>query len=253
MARRTPSGDLSVVSTTSRSRQRGYTMVVLVVAITVINIAVAAVLPVWSTAMQREREEELIFRGLQYAEAIRVFQRRFGRLPVRLEELLEAEPRSIRQLWPDPISGERNWGVIVNLAGRPGGGGLTVGSDGRPIPAGTPTDTGLPPSSGGGGAPTTIGPISGVYSREKGTALRVFLDQTTYDQWKFDVQLLLNPVGGNPAAGSGTPRLNAQWIGRPFRIPLPGGPGGAPGGGRPGAGPGETPPIVGGDPTGGKE
>ena len=57
-----------------RLRSRGYSMVALVVAIIVLNIAVAAVMPLWSTAIRRSQEEELIFRGLQYAEAIRVFQ-----------------------------------------------------------------------------------------------------------------------------------------------------------------------------------
>ncbi|HEX2251775.1 MAG TPA: hypothetical protein VHQ65_00740, partial [Thermoanaerobaculia bacterium] len=51
--------------------------------------------PAWSKMAQREKEEELIFRGLQYAEAIRVFQRKFGRYPTRLEELIEVEPRKI--------------------------------------------------------------------------------------------------------------------------------------------------------------
>ena len=49
-------------------------MVVLIVAITVLNIMVAAMLPLVSTADPRDKEEELIFRGFQYAEAIRVFQ-----------------------------------------------------------------------------------------------------------------------------------------------------------------------------------
>ena len=64
----------------------------------------AAVLPLWSTAIRREKEEELIFRGLQYAEAIRVFQNRYHHLPNRLEELLEVKPRCIRLLWTDPLS-----------------------------------------------------------------------------------------------------------------------------------------------------
>ena len=54
-------------------------MVVLMVAVTILTILTAAALPVWSQRMQREKEEELIFRGWQYAEAIRVFQQRQGR------------------------------------------------------------------------------------------------------------------------------------------------------------------------------
>ena len=56
------------------ARAMGYNLVALMVLVAVINITVAAALPSVSQAMRREREAELIFRGLQYAEAIRVFQ-----------------------------------------------------------------------------------------------------------------------------------------------------------------------------------
>ena len=85
-------------------RERGYTLVALVVALVVINIAVGAAVHLWSDIGQREKEHELIFRGLQYAEAIRVFQQRFGRQPTSLEELYEVKPRCLRQLWTDPLS-----------------------------------------------------------------------------------------------------------------------------------------------------
>ena len=71
----------------------GYNLVMLMVLVTVLNIAVAASLPAWSAVIRRDKEEELIFRGLQYAEAIRVFKQRFQRDPVRLEELIEVAPR----------------------------------------------------------------------------------------------------------------------------------------------------------------
>ncbi|MEM6457095.1 MAG: hypothetical protein AAF772_18540, partial [Acidobacteriota bacterium] len=45
----------------------GYTLVVLAMLITVMNIVLATTLPMWSAIQQREREAELIFRGLQYA------------------------------------------------------------------------------------------------------------------------------------------------------------------------------------------
>ena len=89
-----------------RSSEAGYNLVVLAVLITVMNIAVAAALPYWSSWAKREKEAELIFRGLQYAEAIRLFRVRQGRLPTALEELIEVKPRVIRQLWPNPMDEE---------------------------------------------------------------------------------------------------------------------------------------------------
>ena len=56
-------------------------MVMLMVAITVLSIMVAAVLPLMSTEIRREKEEELVFRGFQYAEAIRIFHQRYRAIP----------------------------------------------------------------------------------------------------------------------------------------------------------------------------
>ena len=94
-------------------------MVMLVIGITVLNIMLAAALPHWSYLIRRDKEEELRSRGLQYAEAIRIFQVRFGRLPNRLQELMEVQPRSIRRLWRDPMTDSGQWGLIFQQAGTP--------------------------------------------------------------------------------------------------------------------------------------
>ncbi len=74
---------MSLHATAGLSRQAsagaGYTLVAMVVIFTVMTVGLAASLPYWSKIVQRDKEEELIFRGLQYAEAIRLFQIRFGR------------------------------------------------------------------------------------------------------------------------------------------------------------------------------
>jgi type II secretory pathway pseudopilin PulG len=85
-----------------RGAEAGYNLVILLVAVTVLNVLVAAMLPLWSTAIRREKEEELIFRGFQYAEAIRVYRMRHGgNYPIKLEQLIETKPRCIRQLWKE--------------------------------------------------------------------------------------------------------------------------------------------------------
>jgi type II secretory pathway pseudopilin PulG len=48
----------------------GYAMAALLVGLSVMSIMLGAALPVWQTAITREREAELIFRGEQYAHAI---------------------------------------------------------------------------------------------------------------------------------------------------------------------------------------
>jgi type II secretory pathway pseudopilin PulG len=234
VARGPATGDVWLRAT--RRREAGYNLVILVIAITVLNIMVAAAIPLWRTAIRREKEEELIFRGWQYAEGIRNFQRRFGRLPVRLEELIEVKPRCMRQLWTDPITGKMDW-VPVRV-GVPGG--VTLDQ-----PPGGDGDTPEGDGSGGQGAeqrgnPSTpdgnvgLGPIRGVRSRSKDEAIKSLFNQGRYDQWQFTVELLAENAGamqgfGVPGqVGLGT-RLPTRWLGRPFRPGLnPGVPGAPP-------------------------
>lgn len=180
-------------------------MVALVIIILIMNVAVAMALPVWSTIIQREKEEELIFRGFQYAEAIRVFQQRHGRLPVKLKELVEVEPRSIRQLWKDPMTDSHDWGIVLaaganRTATRPGRGGNQGGQPdrdkGRP---GDPSrDVGLPGTSDPN---LPKGPIIGVFSRSTDDAVKVFFDQQRYSDWKFTLPLITEEGGGRQGQG----------------------------------------------------
>ena len=184
--------------------------------IAVMSILVASVLPLWSSQAKRDKEEELISRGLQYAEAIRVFQRRFGRLPVRLEELVEVEPRSIRRLWEDPMTGTMNW--IRIFEGTPPGGVPIDPQTGLPMT--DPDGDGIP----GEGETTFVGPIRGVRSAAQGEGFQVFLDQTQYAAWEFRSDIFARFQAAPTEAG--IPRWNALTIGRPYRFPPPGDVGG---------------------------
>jgi type II secretory pathway pseudopilin PulG len=222
-----------------RDSERGYNLVALAMIITVLAIAVSAVIPLWSARIRRDKEEELISRGFQYAEAIRVFQKRFGRLPNRLEELIKVEPRSIRRLWKDPMTDSGAWGVIVELPGR---GMIAVDSrtgqplapvdldgDGKPDPLPPPPE---PPEDGG---TVAVGPIHGVKSLGKGEAFHTLFDKDDYGDWEFTVEELQTAIA-KPGPSGLPPRANALTIGRPFRFPPPGSlePGVEPGGGQPG-------------------
>lgn len=238
-----------------RRGQAGYNLVALAVAITILNIVVAAAMPMWSTAMKREKEEELVFRGLQYAEGIRLFQRRFGRLPVRLEEMIEVQPRCLRQLWEDPMSESGKWGIIFATA--PGQGGRGQNRPGQTPPGQTPPsqaapgqvpDTGIAAPGQEGEETVTIGPITGVRSLSTDDSLLEFAGQTTYDAWQFTVAMVLGSVG-IPGRPGGVPNLNVKWVGRPLRKGLHAPSGGVPAQlqGNPNA-PGNRGPNAGADP-----
>nr|AGC71580.1 hypothetical protein [uncultured bacterium A1Q1_fos_517] len=190
-----------------------------VMLITVMSIAVAITLPAWSGMIQRDKEEELIARGLQYAEAIRVFQRRFGRLPVQLDELIRVEPRSIRRLWDDPMTGKADW--IVILEGTPQGGSMIDPATGQPVPQPGQSDP-QDPQGGADGEPPPqpIGPIRGVRSRATGEAFHVFLDQAEIGSWEFRSDIF-NRFRTAPSE-NGIPRVSALTLGRPFRYVIAG-------------------------------
>ena len=192
-----------------RDAPRGYSLVALLVVLTLMNVAVATVLPLVSQTMKRDREAELIFRGLQYAEAIRVFQIRFGRYPVRLEELLKTNPRCIRRLWKDPMTDDGEWAVIFAQAARPGGGDDGRDDDGREDP---------PPRQRDGRGQRregfAAGPIVGVHSKSTDEAVRTFFGAAKYSDWHFTVDLI--PQAAVVPGQQWVPRPTSDWVGRPF-------------------------------------
>ena len=97
----------------SRSRQRGYVLIVLLLALAVMVIGLTAVAPAMATRVRRQREIELIHRGKQYARAIRLFYRKFGRYPARLEELENTNNiRFLRKRYKDPMTAGGDWRLI---------------------------------------------------------------------------------------------------------------------------------------------
>ncbi|PYQ62966.1 MAG: hypothetical protein DMF53_11725 [Acidobacteria bacterium] len=233
-------------------------MVMLIVALTVLNIMIAAMMPLMSTEIQREKEEELIFRGFQYAEAIRIFHLRFQRFPNKLQELIEIKPRCIRQLWKDPMTKDGKWGLIFQ------GQGVPLQNKGdlegqRLSPKPKPGDLEGPPDNDGRdgtglntpkqGDEVAIGPIVGVYSKSPKESHLVFYGHQRYDEWRFTFDLIPNGgvQRGSIVAGVGNPgqmlapNFSTRWLGRPMYLvdqqqsmPQNGsGPGGSPAGGGP--------------------
>jgi len=176
------------------------------VGITLMTIAIAAVLPLASAEAQRSKESELIFRGLQYAEGIRTFRRRYGRYPNSLKEMYEIRPRTIRKLWKDPIANADDWGLITITTGAPlpGAGGAPPGrgASATPTPAPTPTKSVF----AGSAQAAPSGPISGVYSKSKKKGFRTFDGREAYNEWRFtEASLGIGPGGVNSPGGKPGP------------------------------------------------
>lgn len=190
-------------------RLRGYTLVALLIGITTMTIMIAAILPLASTQRQREDEEELIFRGTQYAEGIRIFRRKYGRYPTSLKEMLDTKPRTIRKLWQDPILRSDDWGLVTLTQGGavgliptpvPGRGG-TGGAVRAPTPAPSPTPDHFRSTGDAAGPVASVGPILGVYSKSKKEGLRTFQGRKVYEEWKFTENTVGQGAGVTPGAG----------------------------------------------------
>lgn len=110
----------------SRAAQRGFTYIAMLVAVALIGLGLAATGQVWSQAAQREKEQELLFIGNQFRQAIeRYYKESPGaakRYPKSLEELVQdkrhiTEKRYLRRMYSDPMTGKAEWGVVVGPDG----------------------------------------------------------------------------------------------------------------------------------------
>ena len=104
-----------------RVASRGFTYLGVMYIVVLLGLTSAVASVVWSTVQRRDNERELIFVGRQFQAAIERYRQAdqgpAARYPRKLEELVvdqrSALPRHhLRQLYPDPITGLRQWGLI---------------------------------------------------------------------------------------------------------------------------------------------
>jgi len=173
-----------------RTRQRGYVLIILMMAVFVLSLGFLVAVPVWQTELQREKEEELIFRGKQYAEAVRIYvQKNPGRLPSSLKELLDK--KCIRRLYKDPFGPEGQWDVILT-SGRAGTGGQMAGGGAQAVSTGGQTaGAGRQTTQEVMVAPERVLPaikspqIIGVVSSSSAKSIKIYNDQESHDKWLF--------------------------------------------------------------------
>ncbi|MCX7973627.1 MAG: hypothetical protein N3B16_03905 [Candidatus Aminicenantes bacterium] len=154
---------------TIRREAQGVMLIMLLILIACLNIGLMVAVPVWQTQIQREKEEELIFRGKQYVEAIRLYQLKHpGQFPNSLEILLKE--RFLRRPFKDPMTEEGEWDLILAISGPATQKGMIQ----RVMIA--------PPEA----LKSIVNPqIIGVVSRSKKKSIKIYNNQDTYDQWLF--------------------------------------------------------------------
>ncbi|MDH0301871.1 MULTISPECIES: type II secretion system protein [unclassified Pseudomonas] len=106
--------------------EAGFTYLGVLLLIAVSSVALAATGSLWATSVQRERERQLLWVGGQYAQALRSYYRAspgLAQYPRDLGELLEdnrfpSPQRHLRRLYPDPLGGADDWGLLRSVDGR---------------------------------------------------------------------------------------------------------------------------------------
>ena len=90
-----------------RQQEQGYIMLTLLLMVALMIIFAAAIVPSITFEIKRDREEEMIHRGVQYSRAIRAYYRKFGRYPAKIEDLENTNQlRFLRKRYKDPLTGK---------------------------------------------------------------------------------------------------------------------------------------------------
>lgn len=158
--------------------QRGYLLLSVMLMIAIMLIALGVEAPRIVQQIKREKEEELVHRGKEYAIAIKKFYHKNGTYPLSLEQLEDTNHlRFLRKRFKDPMTESGEWKLIhvgeaqITIPAQVGApapgqtGTLNTGPPGSATPAPTPGGFGASPGlSGGfnpGGVQTGNQPVAG--------------------------------------------------------------------------------------------
>ncbi len=223
----------------TRTAQAGYALLSAVFLVAVLLIALSAAVPDLLTQGRREREEELIWRGQQYARAVKLYFRKNGRFPQNLEDLTEPQNniRFIRKAYPDPMNREDgSWrliymapnGQLIGSITRTGllrlpqpPGQAQASATGQPAQGGAaspqrppePAPQNLPDAS----RPIIGGSVIGVASKIQRPSIKSYKGYGTYQQWEF----IWDPTEDQAAVGTTPPGPHGAGRPQPGKAPQP--------------------------------
>jgi type II secretory pathway pseudopilin PulG len=198
--------------------EKGYVLLTLLLFVSLLVIAAAATAPAIARQLNRDREEELIHRGIEYRRAIHAYVKRTGQFPLSLDQLENTNgTRYLRKRYKDPITGG-DFQLLhtsdiaapaptLTAAGPPPDGTASTATTDQSLPSSPSTDpasvslsqnTQSKPgngsalqsafssnSSAGGNNVGGGGLILGVASRSAKQTIREFDHKNHYNQWLF--------------------------------------------------------------------
>ncbi len=195
----------------------------LLVAMALMSLMLSVAMPTWRTLIQREKEEELIWRGQQYDRAIQLYRKKNAAPGAPSAEKL-VEGRFLRKKYKDPITGSDF--EFVGVSAPPSAPGVQQPGGVQQQRPGGVEQPGVAQQPGGAQRPGVQQPgrgygelIGGVRSKSKARSLRVLNGRRHYHEWQF-TYVPWKP-GGQPTVPGG-PQNRAP------NQPAPGAPGSAP-------------------------
>jgi type II secretory pathway pseudopilin PulG len=99
----------------------GFTYIGVLFAVALAGVALALTAQVWRTTSQRAKEEQLLFAGGQFMQAIERYRQQspgtVRQYPKSLDDLLQDRRypdvrRYLRKLYADPMTGKPDWGLV---------------------------------------------------------------------------------------------------------------------------------------------
>ena len=199
----------------------GYAMAVLLVGIAMMGIMLSVAMPVWNQMIKREKEEELIFRGNQYARAVGLYQRKIGgAFPPSLDVLVQQ--KFLRKKYKDPMVEGGEFQLVPAGTLQAGQVGSSFSTTGSGSTGQSQSRTGTQGTAQGRsatqfGTQTVVTAIAGVVSKSTEKSIKLYNGKDHYNEWLF---------------------LYSAPAGRGGGVPTPGGQGGRGRGGQQGPGPG---------------
>ncbi len=207
-----------------QQREGGYLLLAILFTMALMIIAATIEAPRLVEQIKRDREEEMIHRGTEYARAVKKFYKKFGRYPANLEQLDDTNQiRFLRKRYKDPLTKDGKWktlsyadiqSVVTNGQAGPGvpagalgaQGGQNAGAAASPF-----GNTGF--NSPAGGAQTPAVSSNGVFSNnsQTGQTTSAFAQQNAAGI----VSALGGSASGNAAQGSNP---QASQIGGTFSL-----------------------------------
>ena len=102
--------------------QQGFTYLAVLFAVAILGAVLGATAVVWHTQVQRDKEQELLFAGHAYRQAITEYYENTPgsakQFPKKLEDLLEDKrqarlTRYLRKAYLDPMTTSKEWGLVT--------------------------------------------------------------------------------------------------------------------------------------------